>query len=60
MMSSVVISAAALSSCNQQGAAPAIPTDKAVEAKVEKVLKGMTLEEKAGQQGQLYIATLEE
>ena len=60
MMSSVVISAAALSSCNQQGAAPAIPTDKAVEAKVEKVLKGMTLEEKAGQLVQLNISSLED
>ena len=60
MMSSVVISAAALSSCNQQGAAPAIPADKAVEAKVEKVLKGMTLEEKAGQLVQLNISTLED
>ena len=59
-MSSVVISAAALSSCNQQGAAPAIPTDKAVETKVEKVLKGMTLEEKAGQLVQLNISTLED
>ena len=59
MMSSVVISAAALSSCNQ-GAAPVIPTDKAVEAKVEKVLKGMTLEEKAGQLVQLNISTLED
>ena len=59
-MSSVVISAAALSSCNQQGAAPAIPADKAVEAKVEKVLKGMTLEEKAGQLVQLNISTLED
>ena len=48
MMSSVVISAAALSSCNQQGAAPAIPADKAVEAKVEKVLKGMLPKTKLG------------
>ena len=59
MMSSVVISAAALSSC-KEGAAPAIPADKDVEAKVEKVLKGMTLEEKAGQLVQLTIATLED
>ena len=58
-MSSVVISAAALSSC-KEGAAPAIPSDKAVETKVEKVLKGMTLEEKAGQLVQLNISTLED
>ena len=38
----------------------AIPTDKAVEAKVEKVLKGMTLEEKAGQLVQLNISVLED
>ena len=28
---------------------PAIPADKDIESKVEKVLKGMTLEEKVGQ-----------
>ena len=38
----------------------AIPADKAVEAKVEKVLKGMTLEEKAGQLVQLNISVLED
>ena len=59
MMSSVVISAAAITSC-KEGAAPAIPTDKAVEAKVEEVLKGMSLEEKAGQLVQLTISTLED
>ena len=40
--------------------APAIPSDKAVEAKVEKVLKGMTLEEKAGQIVQINISALED
>ena len=39
---------------------PAIPADKAVEAKVEKVLKGMTLEEKAGQMVQLTVMTIED
>ena len=39
---------------------PAIPSDKQVEAKVEKVLKGMTLEEKAGQLVQLNISSLED
>ena len=39
---------------------PAIPADKAVEAKVEQVLKGMTLEEKAGQMVQLTIVVLED
>ena len=42
------------------GAPRAIPADKAVEAKVEKVLRGMTLEEKAGQLVQLSIGTLED
>ena len=40
--------------------APAIPKDKAVEAKVEQVLKGMTLKEKAGQMVQLTIVLLED
>ena len=41
-------------------AAPAIPCDKELEARVEKVLKGMTLEEKAGQMVQLTISVLED
>ena len=39
---------------------PAIPADPAVEAQVEKVLKGMTLEEKAGQMVQLSIIVLQD
>ena len=39
---------------------PVITSDKAVEAKVEKVLKGMTLQEKAGQIVQLNISVLED
>ena len=51
----------AVSACSQKRAAdPAITPDKAVEAKVEQVLKGMTLEEKAGQMVQLTIAVLED
>jgi len=46
--------------CNAPKPAPAIPTDPAVEAKVESVLAGMTLEEKAGQLVQLNISTLED
>jgi beta-glucosidase len=45
---------------SKQAAAPAIPLDKDVEAKVEKVLKGMTLKEKAGQLVQLSIMVLED
>ncbi len=39
---------------------PAIPVDKDVEAKVEKVLKGMSLKEKAGQMVQLTVMTIED
>ena len=38
---------------------PAIAPDAGVEAQVEKILKGMTLEEKAGQMVQLSIMTIE-
>ena len=41
-------------------AQPVIPSDKAVEAKVEQVLRGMTLQEKAGQLVQLNIGVLED
>ena len=52
---------AAASACTpKQAAVPAIPKDKEVEAKVEKVLKGMTLKEKAGQMVQLTILVLED
>ncbi len=42
-----------LASCMGASVAPSIPLDKEIEAKVEKVLKGMTLEEKVGQMTQL-------
>ena len=51
---------AAAVSCGGPSVTPAIPADKAVEAKVEQVLKGMTLEEKAGQMVQLSIVALED
>ena len=50
----------AIVSCNAPKPAPAIPSDPAVEAKVESVLKKMSLEEKAGQLVQLNISTLED
>ena len=62
-MSSFVIGAAALSACcsnSDSKVAPAIPADAAVEAKVEEVLKGMTLKEKAGQMVQINISALED
>ena len=52
---------AALASCgSRQAAAPAIARDADVEAKVEKVLKGMTLKEKAGQMVQLTVMVVED
>ena len=50
----------AIVSCNAPKPAPAIPADPAVEAKVESVLKKMSLEEKAGQLVQLNISVLED
>ncbi len=41
------------SCCGGSSVAPAIPQDKEIEAKVEKILKNMTLEEKVGQMTQL-------
>ncbi len=41
------------SCCGGSSVAPAIPYDKEVESKVEKILKDMTLEEKVGQMTQL-------
>jgi len=55
-----VVMLSAVCSCNAPKTAPAIPADKAVEAKVESVLKKMSLEEKAGQLVQLNISTLED
>ncbi len=48
-----------LASCGsgQKSGAPAIPGDKAIENKVESVLKTLTLEEKAGQMVQLTSET---
>ena len=53
----IAISAAAVallaSCCRTEQVAPAIPKDPQIEAKVEKILKRMTLEEKVGQMTQL-------
>jgi len=45
----------AASCCSSPKVEPAIPYDASVEAKVEKVLKGMTLEEKIGQMTQITV-----
>ena len=44
----------------KNSAAPAIPRDADIEARVEKILRGMSLEEKAGQMVQLTIMTIED
>ena len=55
-VSAFALAAAAAFGCkNAPQVLPAIEPDAAVEAKVEQVLKGMTLEEKAGQMVQLSI-----
>ena len=58
-MSGIILAAAAAGAC-KNAPAPAIPSDKAVESKVEEVLRSMTLEEKAGQIVQLNISVLED
>ncbi len=50
--------AAIFASCCGPKAEPAIPQDKEIEAKVEKILKGMTLEEKVGQMTQITAAAI--
>ena len=51
----------AMSACaSRSSVEPAISRDAAVEAKVEKVLKGMSLKEKAGQMVQLTVMTVED
>ena len=59
--SAFILAVTAMFSCGSgsTGTVPVITPDKEVEARVEKVLKGMTLEEKAGQMVQLSIMTVE-
>ena len=54
-----MLSASFLSCASRKGEV-VIPADQAVEAKVEQVLKGMTLEKKAGQMVQLSIMLLQD
>ena len=55
----VAMASAVITSCSQGGKVnPAIPSDPEVEAKVESVLKKMSLKEKAGQMVQLSIDTI--
>ena len=60
-LSALALMLVATASCKKDKAVrPAIASDARVEAKVEQVLKGMTLKEKAGQLVQLSIMTLED
>ena len=43
------------SACAERQPVPAIPSDPEIEGKIEKLLKGMTLEEKIGQMTELTI-----
>ena len=57
----IVLAIAAVTSCaRNESTKPAITPDKDVEAKVESVLKGMSLKDKAGQMVQLTILSLED
>ncbi len=57
----ILLTALALTAaCGSPKGEQAIPADKDVEAKVEQVLKGMSLKEKAGQLVQLNISVLED
>jgi len=57
---SAALAAGMLVSCGSGSQPKAIAADAEVEAKVESVLKGMTLKEKAGQMVQLSIMVLED
>ena len=60
-ISAIILAAFALTACSSKASVePAIARDADVEAKVEKVLKGMSLKEKAGQMVQLTIMTVED
>ena len=53
----IIAAACMLASCAQKPS-PAIPQDKEIEMKVEKILKGMTLEEKVGQMTQITATAI--
>ena len=45
-------------SCCSDKTAPAIPVDRQMEKKIDKILKGLTLEEKVGQMTQITITAM--
>ena len=63
---SIAMAATMLSACNNAcdnacpapNVKPAIPVDKELESRVQKTLKGMTIEEKAGQMMQITVGVL--
>ena len=60
-ISAIAATFAVMTACSSQPSVePAIARDAKVEAKVEKVLKRMTLKEKAGQMVQLTVMTIED
>ncbi len=54
----VIAAAVCLVACNDQPRIPAIPHNHEIEVKVEKILKGMTLEEKVGQMTQITATAI--
>ena len=58
----ILVALAAMSwlatSCVINTVKPAIPSDRAMERKIEKILKGLTLEEKVGQMTQITITAM--
>ncbi|MBR3031120.1 MAG: glycoside hydrolase family 3 C-terminal domain-containing protein [Bacteroidales bacterium] len=59
-VAAVAMAVILLAGCKDKNQQKAIATDSEVEAKVERVLKGMTLKEKAGQMVQINISALED
>ena len=60
-ISTIAATFAVMTACSSRPSVePAIARDAQVEAKVEQVLKGMTLKEKAGQMVQLTVMTIED
>ena len=59
-VASIALAAGTMASCSQGNQPKAIAADPEVEAKVESVLKGMTLKEKAGQMVQISILQLQD
>ena len=59
-VAAVLLTVTLLAGCKDKNQHRAIASDREVEAKVESVLKGMTLKEKAGQMVQINISALED